>query len=88
MTAIYKGEAYPGYHNPKAPVYVVNGAAGNREALEHHRLQPIPEWSVVEISQYGFQELLVFNSTTLQCNFYGDATGQELLDSFTITKSE
>ena len=39
---VYKEIAHPGYVKPKAPVYIVNGAAGNREQLSHGWMDPKP----------------------------------------------
>eukprot|EP01089_Gocevia_fonbrunei_P018942 TRINITY_DN6537_c0_g1_i1.p1 TRINITY_DN6537_c0_g1~~TRINITY_DN6537_c0_g1_i1.p1 ORF type:complete len:473 (-),score=84.80 TRINITY_DN6537_c0_g1_i1:2-1420(-) len=42
------------YVNPAAPVYVVNGCAGNREGLEHKWVANPDPWSVVRKSEFGY----------------------------------
>jgi hypothetical protein len=82
--AIYKERAYKSYHNPKAPVYILNGAGGNREGFSPYLRGP-PDWIVFRTHQWGYNVITVHNATTLTCHFYENAHNQ-LVDSFTIVK--
>jgi len=75
------GDPVKSYENPDAPVYILNGAGGNREGVEHHS-SPLPN-SVSFISEWGYGLLTVYNSSTLEWGFYGSADGA-LLDSFVL----
>jgi len=72
------------YDSPTAPVYVVNGAAGNREGQSRHWKDPLPPWLAWKSEEYGYSHLTISpNALTFQ--FIADATG-EVIDQFIITK--
>ncbi|XXQ31750.1 Purple acid phosphatase [Plasmodiophora brassicae] len=74
------------YTNPAAPVYVVNGAAGN---IEGHDPLPddAPSWSAFRLSnKYGYGVLDIFNHTCLRWQFYS-ADSDLLEDAFSIVKT-
>eukprot|EP00052_Salpingoeca_macrocollata_P034138 m.10592 g.10592 ORF g.10592 m.10592 type:complete len:478 (-) comp5998_c0_seq1:31-1464(-) len=73
------------FTNPKSPVYVIDGAAGNKEHLTSMPSQ-LPDWSRKNIKEYGYGMIETSNSTHLNWAFYASADGS-LLDSFTIVKS-
>jgi len=71
----------PTYDNPPAPVYVLNGAGGNREGVDH-----VKKWrnnTATFISSWGYGLLRVYNETVLDWEFH-DADTNNLLDSFTL----
>ncbi|KAF1319101.1 Acid phosphatase, partial [Globisporangium splendens] len=73
------------YTNPKAPVYITSGAAGNSEGHENFKVSNIP-WNVVtDTADYGISKLKVVNRTALTWNFIVSKTGA-VVDEFTIVK--
>lgn len=71
-----------GYDAPTAPVYVLQGASGNREKNE---LPPGDEpWSAAQASNVSFG-LLTIRARSLRYEQIDSASG-ETIDSFTITK--
>jgi len=70
------------YNNPGAPVYIVNGAGGNREGTAGFNSHVFPG-SVTRISEWGYGMIEVFNSTVLQYTFYSAATNA-VLDNVVI----
>ena len=68
------------YAKPAAPVYVVNGAAGNRESQEQPATAP---WSVFESGEVGYA-LITITGPRLDFAFF--AANGTLLDTFAITK--
>ncbi|TMW66872.1 hypothetical protein Poli38472_011988 [Pythium oligandrum] len=74
------------YTNPKAPVYLVTGAAGNTEGHEASPRNEI-EWNaVLDNENYGISILNVTRKT-LSWSFIATETG-EVLDEFSIVKDE
>ncbi|EGD76959.1 hypothetical protein PTSG_07301 [Salpingoeca rosetta] len=69
------------FHKPPAPVYIVNGAAGNKEHLMGPGKQ---DWARVTLKQYGYATLSIANSS-LDWTYYA-AADNAVLDHFTITK--
>eukprot|EP00455_Lapot_gusevi_P032578 TRINITY_DN3551_c0_g1_i6.p1 TRINITY_DN3551_c0_g1~~TRINITY_DN3551_c0_g1_i6.p1 ORF type:complete len:511 (-),score=113.06 TRINITY_DN3551_c0_g1_i6:90-1421(-) len=72
------------YVNPKAPVYVMNGAGGNREGVDSFKEQ-VPAWSASRVGDWGYGNLFV-SPTMLKWVFYRSSDNQ-VVDQFTITKS-
>lgn len=83
------------YSNPTAPVYILQGASGNREGNKgSYPDDPsqIPEWSAATHTNVGFG-LLTVAEKSLDWKFYAssvldgeNATGPVLLDTMTITR--
>jgi hypothetical protein len=70
------------YTAPVSPVYIVNGAAGNREGNElPSGNQP---WSAFQSGTIGYGVFVVSGAHNLQYTFY--AANGTAIDSFTITK--
>jgi hypothetical protein len=72
------------YVNSPAPIYIVNGAAGNVEG--HSSAGSAAVAAFVDDKHYGYGFLNVVNATTLGWSFYS-AADQTLIDSITITKT-
>lgn len=70
------------YSSPSAPVYVVNGAGGNREGNSH--FESTNPWSAWSSGETGYGMLRVSSSSALSYDFV--ASNGTVLDSFTITK--
>eukprot|EP01006_Ploeotia_vitrea_P032202 TRINITY_DN64461_c0_g1_i1.p1 TRINITY_DN64461_c0_g1~~TRINITY_DN64461_c0_g1_i1.p1 ORF type:complete len:506 (+),score=250.15 TRINITY_DN64461_c0_g1_i1:239-1756(+) len=87
MWPTYNGAAVSqSYVNPTAPVYVINGAAGNREGLQKNFVNPQPSWSAFRAAEFGYAHLTIANATAMTFSFYADAN-RVLLDEFTIVKT-
>jgi len=70
------------YVNPGAPVYILNGAGGNREGVDRrHDLNS--NYSVNYISQWGVLIFTSHNSTAMDIDYYG-SDSRELLDHVTL----
>jgi len=65
------------YNNPGAPVYILNGAGGNREGTSGFNAHIFPG-SVTRIAEWGYGIIEVFNNTVLQYTFYNSATNAVL----------
>jgi len=51
------------YINPKYPIHLINGAAGNQEDLDSFDEVFYGPWSAVRSASYGYGHLKVYNST-------------------------
>ncbi|KAE9275846.1 hypothetical protein PR003_g29221, partial [Phytophthora rubi] len=73
------------YTNPKAPVYVISGAAGGPEGHFKCKNPPSPEWLVLmDNKHFGITKLLV-TPTNLTLTMTESATGM-VHDEFSIVK--
>ncbi len=68
---MYNGSAEKPYVNPKAPVHIVTGSAGNRERIDNFIPNP-PIWSAFRHSDYGYTHMQIFNSTHLHLQQVSD----------------
>jgi len=73
------------YTNPKAPVYVLNGAGGNREGFTGNYIQPMPSYMAFRNEEYGYSQLALVNAT-LNWRFYANK-GDALHDEITLKKT-
>lgn len=60
---VYNGSLKNPYTNPRAPVHIISGAAGNREKIDHFLW--LPKWSAFTSSDYGYGRMKVYNATHL-----------------------
>jgi predicted MPP superfamily phosphohydrolase len=73
------------YQNPKAPVYIVNGAAGNSEGHQVPSCKKSP-WNVMfDSSEFGISTVKV-SRTKLQWKFIGSGS-EKIIDQFIMTKA-
>lgn len=73
---------YQGNPSTNSPVYILNGAGGNREGDDNDWLQPAPSWSAARIGgTWGAGILTIVNSTALEWNFYRDQQIQQWLSN-------
>uniref|UniRef100_M4BQC8 Purple acid phosphatase n=1 Tax=Hyaloperonospora arabidopsidis (strain Emoy2) TaxID=559515 RepID=M4BQC8_HYAAE len=73
------------YTNPRAPVYVIAGSAGNAEGLTQYEQLPSPKWIAhLDATHYGITTITVTPST-LTVTFVEAAT-EKVLDEFNIVK--
>jgi predicted phosphodiesterase len=74
------------FNNPAAPVYVLNGAAGNKEHLRGSFPANPPDFSRKNLKDYGYGLIDAKGSSSLTYSFFASEDGS-LLDTFTITKA-
>lgn len=85
LLPVFNGATDPrGMDNPKAPMYIICGGAGNIEGLA-----PIEDYSYYTefayADDYSYSTLKILNETHLQVDFIRSLTG-DLLDSSTLYK--
>jgi len=83
MWPTYKGIPTLSYNDPQVPVYILNGAGGNREGLE--TVDKFQSYSAKFVSKWGYGLITVYNETVMDYDFYDAETG-EVLDHVTITR--
>ncbi|XP_017493930.1 PREDICTED: acid phosphatase type 7-like, partial [Rhagoletis zephyria] len=91
---IYQNKTFNGtsdphnvYKNPKAPVHIITGSAGNRElhtAIRKHR----EHFSAFIIEDYGFTHMKVFNRTHIHIQQLSEDKGGKVVDDFYIIKEK
>lgn len=75
------------YTNSPFPVYIVNGAGGNREGTSgwpSSNWTP-PSWSAFRYSEWGYGVIDIASPSELNWTFYNSETN-DLVDQFTMTK--
>lgn len=65
---IYKGKSDRSNIDPKAPIYVVSGAAGSREMHEPFTRKQ-PSWSVFRSNTFGYSVLTAHNATHVHLQY-------------------
>jgi len=73
------------YDNPTAPVYVVSGAAGNKEGLRTDFDTTLPPYTVTYLETYGLGFFQTVGATELHWQFVSQKG--EVLDHFEIKRS-
>ncbi|XP_075545962.1 acid phosphatase type 7-like [Dermacentor variabilis] len=84
---VYNGTSTDPYVNPRAPVHVVTGAAGNSEFLSPFVPDPKP-WSAMRISDYGFTKLHLINRTHIQLQQISTREKPRVVDAVHIVKDK
>jgi len=73
------------YDNPSAPVYIINGCAGN---VENHSSAPaknLPYTALVNAKDFGYGRLVVHNASTIDWQMYR-SSDQSIMDQITLVK--
>ena len=70
--------------NPTAPIYVVQATGG--AMLYRKWVDPVPEWSIKQILKYGYGEVTITGSNSLEYKFIDAFTGKTI-DSWKIIKT-
>jgi len=85
MTPVYNGTVLQtSYNNMPSPLYIVNGAAGNREGNSMPSgNQP---WSAFQSATIGYATITIANTTALTYHFINSANNT-VIDTVTITKA-
>eukprot|EP01128_Nolandella_sp_AFSM9_P003187 TRINITY_DN1371_c0_g2_i2.p1 TRINITY_DN1371_c0_g2~~TRINITY_DN1371_c0_g2_i2.p1 ORF type:complete len:274 (+),score=44.54 TRINITY_DN1371_c0_g2_i2:884-1705(+) len=71
------------YVRPGSPIYVMNGAGGNREGIVPPVSSTSP-WLASYEAHWGYGRIVIESSTTLTWEFH-DANSDQILDMFTLT---
>lgn len=74
------------YLNPRAPVHIISGAAGNDEDLDPFQGKAV-EGSIRQISAYGYTVMSASRCRLEFKHVSSDVDQQQVLDSFAITKT-
>ena len=83
---VYRGRATQShYRQPRAPVYIVNGAAGNPEILDP-TFQPRVAWRAAFRASMTTGFLLMTPSASSLAFRYVQSEGNLVVDSFNITR--
>ncbi|KJE97604.1 hypothetical protein CAOG_07432 [Capsaspora owczarzaki ATCC 30864] len=72
------------FNNPKAPVYIVNGAGGNKEHVTGFP-STFPDIVAAAYGVYGYGVLTAHDASNLQWQFY-EAQSNSILHDITITR--
>ncbi|XP_030378446.1 acid phosphatase type 7 isoform X3 [Scaptodrosophila lebanonensis] len=83
---IYNGSLAEPYVNPKAPVHIISGAAGNHEGREPF-FKHMPPWSAFHSQDFGYLRLKVHNSSHLYFEQVSDDRKGLIIDKFWIVKN-
>ena len=84
---IYGGVVDPnGLYDPKAPMYIVAGGAGNIEGLDRHHGKKPNHVAWMNDSDFGYSTLSFLDKNRLKVDFINSYTGG-ILDSATLLKS-
>jgi acid phosphatase type 7 len=86
LYATYKNQPTQlNYTMPSAPVYVLNGAAGNDEGLKHHYDQQ--SWSAFHLNEFGWGAITVQDAHTLKWEYFiAGQSSSGPADSFVLTR--
>ncbi|CAL1278325.1 unnamed protein product [Larinioides sclopetarius] len=88
----YDGKVYNGsyknpYRNPKAPVHITSGAAGNQEGSSNFRGARQP-WSAFGTTEKGYTRLVPYNRTHLFLQQVSAEKKGKIIDSLFIVKEK
>ncbi|GIY82640.1 acid phosphatase type 7 [Caerostris darwini] len=88
----YDGKVYNGsyenpYRNPKAPVHITSGAAGNQEGSSNFRGSRQP-WSAFGTTEKGYTRLVPYNKTHLFLQQVSAEKKGKIIDSLFIVKEK
>ncbi|KAM7349002.1 acid phosphatase type 7 isoform 2-T2 [Cochliomyia hominivorax] len=84
---VYNGSLAEPYHNPKAPVHIITGSAGNKEGREPF-FKNIPKWSAYHSQDFGYTRLKAYNSSHLYFEQVSDDKNGDIIDKFWIIKDQ
>ncbi|XP_072023967.1 acid phosphatase type 7-like [Amphiura filiformis] len=82
---IYNGSMDAPYTNPKAPVHIITGSAGNKEG-QHFLLPPKP-YTAFQTRDFGYTRFFILNSTHIHAEQVSDDKGGQIIDKFTLIKN-
>jgi len=73
------------YTNPKGPVHIISGSAGNLE-IQTEFIKDPPAWSAFQTMDYGYTRMNVLNKTHMYLEEVSINQGGKVIDSFTIVQ--
>ncbi|XP_072050925.1 acid phosphatase type 7-like [Amphiura filiformis] len=83
---VYNGSMDAPYTNPKAPVHIITGSAGNREPQS--RLLPRKSFTAFQSRDFGYTRFFILNSTHIHAEQVSDDKGGQVIDKFTLIKDQ
>uniref|UniRef100_A0A1A9WFZ6 Purple acid phosphatase n=1 Tax=Glossina brevipalpis TaxID=37001 RepID=A0A1A9WFZ6_9MUSC len=81
---VLNGSENEPYRNPRAPVHIITGAAGNVERQDSF-FEHLPEWSAFRSQDFGYTRLKAFNKSHLYFEQFS-ADKEAVIDRFWIIK--
>ena len=73
------------YRNPKAPVHIITGSAGNKEGREPFK-KNIQPWSAIHSQDYGYTQMFVHNASHLEFKQISMDKEGDVIDHFFVIK--
>ncbi|XP_072023966.1 acid phosphatase type 7-like [Amphiura filiformis] len=83
---VYNGSMDAPYTNPKAPVHIITGSAGNREPQSI--LLPPKSFTAFQTRDFGYTRFFILNSTHIHAEQVSDDKGGQIIDKFTLIKNQ
>ncbi|PVD25439.1 hypothetical protein C0Q70_13095 [Pomacea canaliculata] len=91
LLPVYKGKVCGGssepYTNPRAPVHIITGSAGDKEGQDRFQYHPAA-WSAFRSDDYGFTVMDIVNSTHLTLHQVSSDKGGQVIDSMVLIKEK
>ncbi|XP_023035328.1 acid phosphatase type 7 isoform X2 [Drosophila willistoni] len=84
---VYNGSFAEPYTNPRAPVHIISGAAGNVEGREPF-FKKIPSWSAFHSQDFGYLRLKAHNASHLYFEQVSDDKNGQVIDKFWLIKDK
>ncbi|XP_075158838.1 acid phosphatase type 7 isoform X2 [Haematobia irritans] len=84
---VLNGSISEPYRNPKGPVHIITGAAGNKEGREPFR-KKIPDWSAFHSQDFGYTRFKAYNKTHLYFEQVSDDKKGSIIDKFWVIKDK
>uniref|UniRef100_A0A1A9ZD64 Purple acid phosphatase n=1 Tax=Glossina pallidipes TaxID=7398 RepID=A0A1A9ZD64_GLOPL len=81
---VLNGSLAEPYRNPRAPVHIITGAAGNIESQDTF-FGDLPEWSAFRSQDFGYTRLKAFNNSHLYFEQFS-VDKEAVIDKFWISK--
>ncbi|XP_025104272.1 LOW QUALITY PROTEIN: acid phosphatase type 7-like [Pomacea canaliculata] len=90
LLPVYKGKVCGGavpYTNPRSPVHIITGSAGDKEGQEKFLHHPAA-WSAFRSDDYGFTVMDIVNSTHLTLQQVSSDKNGHVIDSIVLIKDK
>ncbi|XP_036339037.1 acid phosphatase type 7 isoform X2 [Rhagoletis pomonella] len=84
---VLNGSLQAPYHNPRAPVHIITGSAGNKEGREPF-FKVMPKWSAFHSQDFGYTRLKAHNGTHLYFEQVSDDKDGQIIDAFWVVKDK
>ncbi|XP_039959167.1 acid phosphatase type 7 isoform X2 [Bactrocera tryoni] len=84
---VFNGSLTAPYRNPRAPVHIITGSAGNKEGREPF-FKVMPKWSAFHSQDFGYTRLKAHNGTHLYFEQVSDDKDGQIIDAFWVVKDK